>query len=271
MKSLLKVPIALSAVIMLSASGAWAHPNYTGYSGAPGQQACSISCHHKHSFTPTVTVTGFPQSYVPGQQYAIAVAHTGGTTIKQFNCSVRVGTGSTNAGVIDAGTNSSTYASTGETNGVHFSATDQNSAAFLWTAPVSGTGAVKLYWAGLQGNLSSGADTQIVLTSSEAMTDLDDNIILPENMALAQNYPNPFNAETIIQFSLGQPGHVDLSISNILGQKLYYWSDDYDRTGTFSMRWDGKGNDGRDMPSGVYFYQLRTSEGKLTRQMMILR
>jgi hypothetical protein len=270
MKALFKVLFA-TTVTILSVQRAEAHASYTGYSGAPGRQSCSISCHDRSSFNPTILVTGFPQLYIPGQQYTIAVAHNGGTTIKQFNCSIRVGTGSTNAGVISSGTSTSIYNTSGETNGVHFSASDKNSGNFVWTAPASGTGTVRLYWAGLQGNLSSGADTQVVLMSSEVMTGVDENTVLPENLSLAQNYPNPFNAETIIEFSLGKPGHVDLSISNILGQNIYDWSGDFDKAGTASILWNGKAHDGVDMPSGVYFYQLRTSESRLTRQMMILR
>jgi hypothetical protein len=270
MKSLFSAFIIMIST-MLSANGAWAHTTYTGYSGAPGRQACSISCHRTRNFAPTVTITGFPQSYVPGQQYSIAIAHNGGTTIRQFNSSVRIGTGSTNAGTVAAGTGTSTYNTTGETNGVHFSAISQNSGSFLWTAPASGTGAVRLYWAGLQGSLSSGADTQIVLISTEATTGVDDNSTLPNNMSLAQNYPNPFNAETIIKFDLNQPGHVELSICNLLGQEVYNWSSDFDKTGSASILWNGKSTGGIDMPSGVYFYQLRTSEGKLTRQMTLLR
>ncbi|HBC45557.1 MAG TPA: hypothetical protein DCZ43_00780 [candidate division Zixibacteria bacterium] len=270
MKSLFTASVILVSM-MLFANGVWAHASYTGYSGAPGRQACSISCHHTRDFAPTVAVTGFPQSYVPGQQYSIAVAHNGGTTIKQFNCSIRVGTGSTNAGTIVSSTGTSTYNTTGETNGVHFSAADQNSATFLWTAPASGTGPVRLYWAGLQGTYSTGADTQIVLISTEVTSGVDDNTALPNNMSLAQNYPNPFNAETIIKFNLAQPGYVELSICNLLGQEIYNWSSDFDKAGSVSVLWNGKNNSGFDMPSGVYFYQLRTSDGKLTRQMTLLR
>ncbi len=261
----------LTIMMGLIAIQAWGHASYTGYSGAPGRQSCSMSCHHKRNFAPTVTVTGFPQTYVPGQQYTIAVAHSGGTTIKQFNASVRVGIGSTNAGTLTTGTSTSIYNVGGETNGAHFSSSDQNSGTILWTAPSAGTGTVRFYWAGLQGNLSSGADTAIVLVSNENTTGIDDNTNLPQVLALAQNYPNPFNAETIIKFSLSQPGHAEISISNILGQQVYSWSDEIENPGPVALRWDGRSSQGNDLPSGVYFYRLRTSEGELTRQLTLLR
>jgi hypothetical protein len=258
-------------IIGLATVQAWGHPTYTGYSGSPGRRACSISCHHRYDFTPTITVTGFPESYVPGQQYTIALGHSGGSTIANFNCSIRIGTGTSNAGTITAGTNTSTYNTSGETNGVHFSSPFQDSGNFHWTAPSSGSGEVRLYLATLQGNLSNGADTQVVIVSNENTTGINDGPPIPITMSLAQNYPNPFNAETIINFNLAQPGHFDLLICNIIGQRVYGWSDDIDQAGTVSLLWDGKSNDGLDLPSGVYFYQLRTSNGSLTRQMVLLR
>jgi hypothetical protein len=263
--------IVLLLIIGLTTVQAWGHATYTGYSGAPGRQTCSRSCHPTHNMMCTITVLGFPQTYVPGQQYTIAVAHNGGSTMANFNCSVRVGIGSTNAGAIASGSNTSTYNTSGETNGVHFSSTNRDSGTFLWTAPSAGTGAVRLYWAGLQGNTSSGGDTAIVLLSNENITGINDNANLPQSLELAQNYPNPFNAQTMISFSLSQPGHVELSINNILGQKIYDWSDNIGQAGTVSVRWDGKNNDGAEVPSGVYFYQLRTTEGTLTRQMTLLK
>jgi hypothetical protein len=263
--------IVLLLIIGFTAVQVWGHASYTGYSGAPGRQTCSRSCHPMHDVASTVTLTGFPQTYLPGHQYTIAVAHSGGSVIANFNCSTRIGTGTTNAGTIAAGTNTSTYSSNGETNGVHFSSSNRDSGTFLWTAPAAGTGAVRLYWAGLQGSTSNGGDTAIVLLSNENLTGINDNTNLPEALELAQNYPNPFNAETMISFSLSQPGHVELSINNILGQKVYDWSDDIGQAGYVSMRWNGKSNEGSEVPSGVYFYQLRTSEGTLTRQMTLLK
>ena len=258
-------------IIGLTAIQAWGHASYTGYSGSPGRQACAISCHPRHAFTPTVTVTGFPTTYMPGQQYTVAVAHNGGSSIANFNCSVRVGTGSINAGSISAGTATAVYNVSGETNGVHFSSSSQNSGNFTWTAPAMGTGAVRLYLATLQGTLSNGADTQVVLISNENMTGIENDGLMPDLFTLDQNYPNPFNAETIIKFNLSQPGHVDLNIFNVIGQQVYAWSDEIGHSGPVSIRWDGKGRHGEDLPSGVYFYQVHTADGSLTRQMVLLR
>ena len=251
---------------------AGAHASYIGYSGAPGSRGlCSQGCHPTRDFAPTVTVTGFPANYAPGQQYTVSVAHQSGSSIANFNCSVRIGTGSNNAGVLAAGTNTATYSHTLETNGIHWSSSNINSGNFIWTAPASGTGLVHLYWAGLQGSLSTGADTNIVLTSSEAVTEVNDQPQIPDKISLSQNYPNPFNSETIVDFSISQSGKVDFEITNILGQIVYNWSSYVDQPGKISIHWNGKDNSGNDLSSGVYFYNLYASDINLCKKMVLLR
>ena len=250
----------------------FAHTNYTGYSGAPGSNGtCTSSCHFQFSFTPTVTVTGFPEIYEPGQQYMISVGHTSGSSINQFNASVRIGSGSDNAGLISGGDGTQTYDTPNETNGVRWSSANSDSGDFIWTAPDTWTGEVRLYWAGLQGTRPNGADTQVVLISSESGNDVEYLPGSPTYFSMKQNYPNPFNDETIIEISVAEAGRIDFIITNILGQVLYSWSDRTVQPGTLAIRWNGKERTGRELPSGIYFYRLTSSAGTITRKMMLLR
>ncbi len=45
-------------------------------------------------------------------------------------------------------------------------------------------------------------------------------VTVPKTYALHQNYPNPFNPGTIISWQLADGNHVDLTIFNILGEKV---------------------------------------------------
>ncbi len=141
-------------------------PHLFGYSGAPGSQGtCAASCHG--SSGGTIQVTGFPTEYVPGANYTVTVSHAGGESIRQFNGSCRIGAGSPNAGVISAGTNTSTYSVIQETNGIHFNDVNQAGGTFQWTAPSPGTGEVTLYIAGLQGGYD-GLNSALTLAATEA-------------------------------------------------------------------------------------------------------
>ncbi len=97
-----------------------AEPGYTGYSGAPGSNgSCASSCHGGTGGT--ITVVGFPTAYEVGQDYTISVVKRGGSTISNYNASVRAGSGRSPTGTISAGYLTATYSTSGEPNGVHLS------------------------------------------------------------------------------------------------------------------------------------------------------
>lgn len=258
--------------IFLIPAMAGAHSTYTGYSGAPGSNGtCTNSCHGQYSFTPTVTVTGFPENFEPGHRYRIAVGHAGGSAINQFNASVRIGDGSENGGLLEAGDNTEVYDTQNETNGVRWSSTDTDSGTFIWTAPAAGTGEVRFYWAGLQGTRSNGTDTQVVKIAIDPTSAVEYHPGAPGVFSMGQNYPNPFNDRTIVEISVAEAGQVDFIITNILGQMVYEWRRNIVEPGNIVIRWDGRKFDGSDLPSGVYFYRMTTRDGIITRKMMLLR
>lgn len=157
----------------------------TGYSGAPGSSGtCASSCHG--SSGGTITVAGLPSYYSPRQTYTVTIRHSSGASISNFNCSVRIGTGSSNAGTITAGLNTETYNVSGETNGVHFSARDRDSGNFTWTAPDTGTGTCRLYFGGLQGS-SDGQNSTIVQVTYEMVHDVGATRILAPTGTIDSN------------------------------------------------------------------------------------
>jgi hypothetical protein len=81
----------------------------------------------------------------------------------------------------------------------------------------------------------------------------------PRAFKLSQNYPNPFNPVTSIRFVVGNgPTHTTLKIYNLCGRLVRTLVDEEKAPGTYSVTWDGKNNSGRDVASGIYFYQLRS-------------
>jgi hypothetical protein len=157
-----------------------------------------------------VQVSGFPAQYTPGEQYLITVRKLTGLPIKNFNASCRVATGSTNAGIISAGQFTAAYNVGGETNGVHMTTLDHDSASFNWTAPASGTGIVRLYVAAHQG-AHTGQNTAVVTVSQEAP-------ILPGQAS----GPTPANGETGVAPSIGLHWTAGAGASS---HDLYYGTD----------------------------------------------
>jgi hypothetical protein len=83
---------------------------------------------------------------------------------------------------------------------------------------------------------------------------------------LAQNYPNPFNPFTTISFSIPAKQKVTLAIFNTLGQKIITLVDDILPAGHHSVQWQAE-----EMPSGLYFYQIKSGSYIATKKMILLR
>ncbi|MEW6511667.1 MAG: FlgD immunoglobulin-like domain containing protein [Bacteroidota bacterium] len=93
----------------------------------------------------------------------------------------------------------------------------------------------------------------------------------PVAYALEQNYPNPFNPETKIRFALAKRSDMTLEVFNTLGQRVRTLVTGIQSTGTHEVTWDGTGDGGAHVASGVYFYRLRTEEYNAVRKLVLIR
>ena len=93
----------------------------------------------------------------------------------------------------------------------------------------------------------------------------------PREFGLHQNVPNPFNATTVISFDVTGGGAAELTIFNLLGQRVLTHREDGLAPGSYRFEWDGRDEHSRSLPSGVYLYQLRTGSEMQTRKMVLLK
>ena len=98
-----------------------------------------------------------------------------------------------------------------------------------------------------------------------------DSPSLPTTSELRQNVPNPFNAGTTIPFSLQHGGDVELTIFNMLGQQVHLHRERNLLPGTYSYRWDGTDDGGRELPTGIYLARLTTPRFTQARKMTLLK
>ncbi len=107
----------------------------------------------------------------------------------------------------------------------------------------------------------------------EISTDVDESeeISIPSGYSLSQNYPNPFNPQTVIYYELPDGSHVDLSVYNIMGQKVATLVDREMDAGSHSAVWDGKDDNGESLASGVYLYRMVGDGFVKTRKLLLLR
>lgn len=83
--------------------------------------------------------------------------------------------------------------------------------------------------------------------------------------------PNPSNRSTKFTFSLSLSGKVDLSVFNVLGQKVATVYSGQMAAGQHSISWNLKGQNGQQLPNGVYFYNLTDGSRSSTRRLLILK
>jgi hypothetical protein len=82
---------------------------------------------------------------------------------------------------------------------------------------------------------------------------------------LYQNYPNPFNPKAVIRYALPVTCYVNLSICNLLGQKVAILVSEIQQAGQHHVAFNGS-----DLPSGIYYYQLVAGEYREVKKMILL-
>ncbi len=107
----------------------------------------------------------------------------------------------------------------------------------------------------------------VILTGIQSTTTIEDKKdLLIKGFALKQNYPNPFNPETNIEFELTESGLVNLSIYNVLGQKIVMLIDKSMNSGAHVIKFQAD-----NFPSGIYYYALESNGHKIVRKMTLLK
>ncbi|HUF88883.1 MAG TPA: T9SS type A sorting domain-containing protein [Gemmatimonadota bacterium] len=94
----------------------------------------------------------------------------------------------------------------------------------------------------------------------------------PGNLnVVLQNYPNPFTDETTIEYSIVAGGDVSLQVFDAMGQVVTRLAAGHREPATYTVAWNGRSLNGREVPSGVYVIRLTTSQGTSVVRALKLR
>lgn len=80
------------------------------------------------------------------------------------------------------------------------------------------------------------------------------------------NYPNPFNPNTTIYFTLKSASEVEVTVYNVLGQKVVTLVEGFKQAGTYDVNFDAS-----KLSSGMYIYRLQTGNQIITRKMLLAK
>ena len=110
---------------------------------------------------------------------------------------------------------------------------------------------------------------------STAPTNIERQIIIPQDFILYNNYPNPFNPSTKISYLLNKSSFVTLKVYNILGQELLTLVHMNQNRGIHYVNFDTSKHSydtvyHNKFTSGIYFYTLNVNGFSVTKKMLLL-
>jgi len=108
------------------------------------------------------------------------------------------------------------------------------------------------------------------------LTNFDPNYVaeqenIPEGFILYQNYPNPFNPSTTIKFQISNFEFVILKIYDVLGNEVATLVNEELPPGTYEIEFNVAQISNLGLPSGTYFYILRSGGNYLSKKMILLK
>ncbi len=141
--------------------------------------------------------------------------------------------------------------------------TNNSSNSALPSAAVTGTSVHVVWHDNRDGNNEvyykqnpTGNPVQIVNTGSE----------IPSSYNLYQNFPNPFNPNTVIRFQLPVVSQVVLLVYDMMGREVEMLVNETLKPETYEVTFDGS-----NLPSGIYFYQLKSENFLETKKLILLK
>ena len=102
-------------------------------------------------------------------------------------------------------------------------------------------------------------------------TESEPENVISQKFRINSIYPNPFNPEINIDLFLENDGIVEISVFDILGKKVRLLHNDLMAAGGHKIIWDGKGAEGLNVSSGLYFISFRTESSVLSRKISLVR
>ena len=115
--------------------------------------------------------------------------------------------------------------------------------------------------------ISDGLDTTQTVASLTLVSGVNAEDPSPEiQYALHPHYPNPVRSSATLRYSILDHGFVRLAVYDLLGREVRVLVDEVQAAGVHEVQFPVL-----ELPSGTYLYRLETSEGLLTRSMLVIR
>ena len=108
-------------------------------------------------------------------------------------------------------------------------------------------------------------------TVSPRSTDVNYAKSMKPAMYLEQNYPNPFNPSTDIRYTIPESEFVSLKVFDVNGKEVTTLVNELQQPGFHKVNFSSNMIKSHGLSSGIYFYQLRTSESVITKKAILIK
>jgi hypothetical protein len=116
------------------------------------------------------------------------------------------------------------------------------------------------------GTFSLGRTTVQKFTRSGAVVSVEEDNLRADGFALSQNYPNPFNPSTSISYTLPEAGMTTLKVYDMLGREVATLVNGVMSQGTHNVMFNAA-----NLGSGIYLYELRSGNTRITNKMTLMK
>ncbi len=159
-------------------------------------------------------------------------------------------------------------------SGTHTTTSDSTSGVDSWDAPINSSQqtfkfvikhpGMHKYYCKFHGTpQGTGMAGSINATKATGITE---NRSIPNNYILFQNYPNPFNPTTGIKYAIPTQSIVTIEVFDVVGNKVETLLHKGQGAGYYNIQFNGS-----DLPSGIYFLQLKANNFFKVKKMVLLK
>ena len=99
----------------------------------------------------------------------------------------------------------------------------------------------------------------------------DEDKYLPRSFELHQNYPNPFNPIARIKYDIPVLSNILIVVYDMMGREVITLYNGIKSAGYHEVTWEGVNSLGEIVPSGMYFYSIKSKNFYKSKKMIFIK